>query len=95
MEGSDAHPKWYVHVCYVVPATPEARTISVDRNVGQFTDSNGKVYEMANTDRTDAKLKRYQHKLDRQQKGSQRRWLAGHKLSKLQRQRTRTHNIAL
>ncbi len=40
MEGSDAHPKWYAHVCYVVPATqlpatPEAGAIGVDRNLGQ------------------------------------------------------------
>ena len=71
MEGSDAHPKWYARVCYVVPATlipatPEAGAIGVDRNVGQCTDSNGKVCEMPNTNRTDAKLNRYRRKMDRQ-----------------------------
>ena len=99
MKGSDAYPKWYAHVCYVVPATqlpatPEARAIGVNRNVGQCTDSNGKVYEIPNTDHTDAKLKRYQRKMDRQQKGSHRRRQTEHKLSKLHHQRTRTHSAA-
>ena len=99
MEGSDAYPKWYAHVCYAVPVelrtdTPEAGGIGVDRNVRQCTDSNGKVYEMPNTDRTDAKLKKYQRKMDRQQKGSHRRRRTDHKLSKLRRQRARTHNAA-
>ena len=94
MEGSDAHPKWYAHVCYVasvtpLPATPEAGTVGVNRNVGQCTDSDGKVYEMPDTGRADAKLKQYQRKMDRQQKGSHRRQQTGHKLSKLHRQRTR------
>ena len=96
MEGSDAHPKWYAHVCYVVPATqlpatPEARAIGVNRNVGQCTDSNGKMYETPGTDHTNAKLKQYQRKMDRQQKDSHRRRRTGHKLSKLHRQRTRIH----
>ena len=100
MEGSDAHPKWYAHVCYVasvtpLPATPEAGTVGVNRNVGQCTDSNGKGYEIPNTDRTDAKLKRYQRKMDRQQKGNHRRRRTGHKLSKPHRQRTRTHSAAM
>ncbi len=51
MEGSDTHPKWYAHVCYVVPATqlpatPEAGAIGMDRNMGLCIVSNGKVYEM-------------------------------------------------
>ncbi len=43
---------------------------------------------------TDAKLKRYQRKIDRQQKGNHRRRRTDHKLSKLRRQRARTHNAA-
>ena len=99
MEGSDVHPKWYAYVCYEVPvallpATPDTGAIGVDRNVGQCTDSDGKVYEMPNTDRTEAKIKRYQRKHARQRKGSHRRRRTGHKLGKLHRKRARTRDAA-
>ncbi len=66
----------------------------MERNVGQCTDSNGTVDEMPNTDRTDAKLKRYQRKMDRQRMGSHRRRRTGHKLGKLHPKRVRTRDAA-
>ena len=78
----------------LLPTTPESGAVGVNHNVGQCTDSDGKGYEMPDTGRTDAKLKQYQRKMDRQQKGSHRRRQTGHKLSKLHHQRTRTHSTA-
>ncbi len=73
--------------------------VGVDRNVGQATDSTGAVHEIPDTTVEDAKIKRYQRRMARQQKGSNRRRRTGGKLRKLQRRKARrrdnaTHQIS-
>ena len=77
----------------------EEGAVSVDRNVEQATDSTGVVHAIPDTTVEDAKIKRYQHRMARQQKGSQRRRGTGGKLRELQRKKARrrdnaTHHIS-
>ena len=66
-EGTEDHPKWYAYVFHEVPVDrlkPPAWTgaIGVDRNVGQSTDSDGKVYETPDDPQLDGKIKRKERK---------------------------------
>ncbi len=66
----------------------------MDRNVGQATDSTGAVHEIPDTIVEDAKIKRYQRRMARQQKGSNRYRGAAGKPRKLHRKRARRRDTA-
>ena len=72
----------------------ESGAVGVDRNVGQATDSTGALHEIPDTTVEDAKIKRYQRRMARQQKGSNRRRGTGGKLRKLQRRKARCRDTA-
>ncbi len=76
-EGTERHPKWYAYVFHEVPADrvrPPAATgaLGVDRNVGQATDSDGRVYVLPDTANLDANIKRKQRKADKARERSRR-----------------------
>ena len=100
-ESETKPPKWYAYIVFEVPANhPDAvppateGAVGVDRNVGQATDSTGEVHEIPNTSVEDAKIKRYQRKFARQQKGSKRHRGTAGKLHKLHRKRARKRDTA-
>ena len=103
-EGTKTNPKWYAYITYEVPATDvkqgaETGTLGVDRNVGQATDSQGRLYQLTDTARLDAKIRRKQRVKNRKPKGSKRGRRVGGQLRKLQRKRKRirdndTHHIS-
>ena len=69
-EGTERHPRWYAYVFHEVPAdrlpAPAATgALGVDRNVGQATDSNGRVYALPDTANLDTNIKRKQRKADK------------------------------
>ena len=71
-EGTEDRPKWYAYVFYDVPVSQLKQpawtgAIGVDRNVGQSTDSNNKVYAVPDDPKMDAKIKRKQRELSRKQ----------------------------
>ena len=71
-EDTEDHPKWYAYVFYEVPVDQLKQpawtgAIGVDRNAGQATDSNNKVYAVPDDPKLDAKIKRKQRKLSRKQ----------------------------
>ena len=71
-EGTRARPKWYVYLTYAVPADSVPRgaatgVLGLDRNVGQVTDSAGRVYPLTEMTRLAA---RYQRQQARKQRGS-------------------------
>ncbi len=103
-EGTSASPRWYAYVVYAV-STDQVRqgaiegVLGLDRNVGQCTDSTGRVHAMTDTARLDAKLKRKQRHLARKRRGSCRRRRIAGQLQKLHRKRRRirdhdTHYIS-
>ena len=109
-EAHGAHPKWYAYICFEVPADhadvvqpAQDGALGLDRNVGQATDSDGKVHDMPDTDRTDAQIKRLQRELSRKQgwgprsrgkrKSNRGRRING-RLQKLHRQRARKRDDA-
>ncbi len=76
-EGTDERPKWYAHVCYTVPVDrvkPPAATdaLGLDRNVGQATDSDGRVYTVPDTSQLDANIRRKQRQADKARERSRR-----------------------
>ena len=105
-ESEGKQPKWYAYIVFEVPEDhpdvcqpAESGAVGIDRNVGQATDSTGAVHTIPDTTVEDAKIKRYQRRIARQQKGSNRRRGTGGKLRKLQRKRARrrdnaTHQIS-
>ncbi len=105
-ESESKQPKWYAYIVFEVPVDhpdvcPPAAdgAVGVDRNVGQATDSTGAVHEIPDTTVEDAKIKRYQRRMARQQKGSNRRRGTAGQLRKLHRKRARrrdntTHQIS-
>ena len=105
-ESEGKQPKWYAYIVFEVPEDhpdvcqpAESGAVGVDRNVGQATDSTGALHEIPDTTVEDAKIKRYQRRMARQKKGSNRRRGTGGKLRKLQRKRARrrdnaTHQIS-
>ena len=71
-EGTEDRPKWYAYVFYEVPADQLKQpawtgAVGVDRNVGQATDSNNKVYAVPDDPKLEAKIKRKQRELSRKQ----------------------------
>ncbi len=105
-ESEGKQPKWYAYIVFEVPVDhpdvcqpAETGAVGVDRNVGQATDSTGEVHALPDTTVEDAKIKRYQRRMARQQKGSNRRRGTAGKLRKLHRKRARrrdnaTHQIS-
>ena len=105
-ESEGKQPKWYAYIVFEVPEDhpdvcrpAETGAVGIDRNVGQATDSTGEVHALPDTTVEDAKIKRYQRRMARQQKGSHRRRGTGGKLRKLQRRKARrrdnaTHQIS-
>ena len=79
-ESESKQPKWYAYIVFEVPEDhPDvcrpagSGAVGVDRNVGQATDSTGALHALPDTTVEDAKIKRYQRRMARQQKGSKRR----------------------
>ncbi len=103
-EGTASRPRWYVYLVYAVPADSvrqgaESGVLGLDRNVGQVTDSAGRVYRLTDLTRLEAKVARYQRRQARQQRGSVRARRLGGQLQKLRRQQQRirandTHQIS-
>ncbi|MXZ25699.1 MAG: IS200/IS605 family element transposase accessory protein TnpB, partial [Caldilineaceae bacterium SB0665_bin_21] len=100
-ESESKQPKWYAYIVFEVPVDhPDVRSpategaIGVDRNVGQVTDSTGALHAIPDTTVEDAKIKRYQRRMARQKKGSNRRRGTGGKLRKLQRRMARRRDNA-
>jgi len=100
-ESEGKQPKWYAYIVFKVPVDhpdvcrpAESGAVGVDRNVGQATDSTGAVHAIPDSSVEDAKIKRYQRRMARQQKGSNRRRGTGGKLRKLQRKRARRRDTA-
>ena len=78
---------------------PAEGAVGVDRNVGQATDSTGRRHTVTDDPRETARIKRYQRRMARQQKGSHRRRGTANKLRKLHRKRARrrdseTHRVS-
>jgi len=68
--------KWYCTVFYAVDIAArvdDGTAVGIDRNVGQCATSDGKIIRLPDLSRLDARLRRYQRRMARQQKGSNRR----------------------
>ena len=68
--------KWYVTVCYRVPALEredDGTAIGLNMNAGQVVTSAGEILRAPETRRLEARCRRYQRKLARQRRGSRRR----------------------
>ncbi len=62
-ERDERHPQWYAHVFHEVPADRNppptaAGALGLNRNVGQATDSDGRVYTVPDTADLEANIKR-------------------------------------
>ena len=95
-ESETKQPKWYAYIVFEVPVDhpdvvppPADGAVGVDRNVGQATDSTGRRHTVTDDPRETARIKRYQRRMARQQKGSHRRRGTANKLRKLHRKRAR------
>ena len=103
-EGTPARPQWYVYLVYAVPADSvragaASGVLGLDRNVGQVTDSAGRVYPLTDLTRLEARAARYQRRQARKQRGSVRARRLGGQLQKLRRRQQRirsndTHHIS-
>ena len=68
--------KWYCSVVYEVPDEEPAdngHVLGVDRNVRQVATSDGDFHHVSDTERLEARKRRYQRRMARQVKGSNRR----------------------
>lgn len=68
--------KWYCTVSYQVDLperTDDGTVIGVDRNVSQIATSDGETIHLPDTKRLEARRRRYQRRMARQRKGSNRR----------------------
>lgn len=82
--------RWYCTVCYTVPEAliqpvDNGKAIGLDRNVGQVTVSNGRMFKLPDLSRLEARKRRYQRMMCRREKGSKRRALARHRCAKAHR----------
>ena len=67
--------KWYAYIVYEVEqaeALKAVREVGIDRNVGQITCSDGKVYRLPDIERLEARRRRYQRMMARRRCGSRR-----------------------
>ena len=81
---------WYCTVCYDVPdalvaPVDNGLSVGVDRNCGQVAASDGRMFEMPEMERLEARRRRYQRMMCRRKKGSKRRAVARHRCAKVQR----------
>ena len=100
-ESESKQPKWHAYIVFEVPVDhpdvcqpAESGAVGIDRNVGQATDSTGEVHALPDTTVEDARIKRYQRRMARQKKDSNRRRGTGGKLRKLQRRKARRRDTA-
>ena len=103
-EGTAARPKWYAYITYAVPPDQvrqgaQSGVLGLDRNVGQVTDSAGRVYRLTDSTRLDAKVRRKQRHLARKRRGSVRHRRLGGQLTQLRRKQKRirshdTHRVS-
>ena len=84
--------KWYAVVLYRVPVSEvtkldDGKAVGVDMNVGQVSTSDGEIIRLDTTrlERLEARKRRYQRKLARQVKGSNRRAVTKQRLGKVNR----------
>jgi len=84
--------KWYAVVLYRVPAhvvacVDDGRAIGVDMNVGQVATSDGEIVRLdrERMERLEARKRRYQRRMARQVKGSNRRGVTRRRLAKVSR----------
>ncbi len=82
--------RWHCTVCYDVPDTLVAPadnglSVGLDRNCGQVAVSDGRMFEMPEMERLEARQRRYQRMMCRRKKGSRRRAVARHRCAKVQR----------
>ena len=80
--------RWFCTVFYeVAPAAraDDGTAVGIDRNVGQCALSDGKIVCLPNLDRLEARRKRYQRRMARQQRGSGRRRRTKAKLTRASR----------
>ena len=82
--------RWYAVVLYRVPAHEAERSddgfaVGVDMNVGQVATSDGEIIRLgkARMERLEARKRRYQRRMARQVKGSNRRGVTKQRLSKV------------
>ena len=82
--------KWYAYVCYEI-TVPRVRmcdlktAVGIDMNVGQVALSNGELIHQPDVSKYEARKKRYQRKMSRQKRGSNRRLRTKGKLGKASR----------
>ena len=80
--------RWYCTVSYQVDLpepTDDGTVMGVDRNVSQIATSDGRIIRLPDTKRLEARRKRYQRRMARQQKGSNRRNRTKHLAAKTSR----------
>ena len=82
--------KWYAYVTWRVPAKyverqDNGRVVGIDMNAGQVATSDGDFYRMPDVAKKVSKWHRYQRRLARQQKGSNRRNRTKRKSAKARR----------
>ena len=80
--------KWYCTVFYAVDVagrTDDGTAVGMDRNVGQVATSEGKIIRLPSMDRLEARRRRYQRRMARQVKGSNRRGRTKAKLARTSR----------
>ena len=85
--------KWFCTVFYAVVSDPrrdDGKAVGVDRNVGQCALSTGEIIHMPDLSRLEARKRRYQRRMARQLKGSNRR---GRTRTKLARTHARIRGI--
>lgn len=78
---------WYCTVVYkvLVSKTDNGLAVGMDMNCGQVATSTGHLLHQPDTLTLEAKKKRYQRQMARRKKGSNRRALARHRMTKTQR----------
>ena len=96
------HGKWYASISFKVQApvpVDNEKILGVDRNVGQVTDSEGRIYPVPSTKKEETKTARLQRKAAKGQKGSDRRKrlykMAGkHKSKSANIRRNHNHHVS-
>lgn len=81
--------KWYAYLIYEVVAVDlpkriphEIECVGIDRNVGQVALSDGRIIRQPNLERLEARKRRYQRRMAKQVKGSNRRGVTKLKLAR-------------
>ena len=80
--------KWYATVCYRVAAVErpdDGTAVGIDMNAGQVATSDGEIHRASDTNRLEARKRRYQREMARQKRGSRRRERIRARLARTQR----------